>query len=459
VVTRQFDATKSLSITGQNFVAFRDYIPRDQGGPTRTIEGVQVVFGGDLANIPGLISPADAAGKVIVIRNQIAPLVNQQQFNDRYGQAAGILLTSMDRIPEEIVAALRESQMEFNPQASSTVVPTFAYVTTAMAERLMGGKIEGMRTGTAGATMRGSIAFNTVPSANPVRNVIGIVRGTDAALRNEYVVVGAHSDHVGTEPVAVDHDSLLLANRMFRRGGADSPEPQLSAQQLAQLRAARDSVARLRAPRRDSIYNGADDDASGSMAILEVAELFARGNQKPRRSVLFIWQTSEELGLWGSEYFTDHPTVPRGNIVANINIDMIGRGGPQDIENGGNDYLQLLGSKRLSQEYGALVERVNAKPEHSFRLDYAFDAPGHPQQYYCRSDHWNYARYGIPTVFFSTGGHADYHMLTDEPQYINYPHYLKVTRFIADVAMTVAAMDARPKLDKPAPGPTAQCVQ
>jgi hypothetical protein len=307
--------------------------------------------------------------------------------------------------------------------------------------------------------MRGSIVFNTVPVTNPVRNVIGIVRGTDATLRNEYVVVGAHSDHVGTDPVAVDHDSLLLANKMFRRGGADSPEPQLSPQQVAQLRAARDSVAKLRAPRRDSIYNGADDDASGSMAILEVAEMLARGNQKPRRSVLFIWQTSEELGLWGSEYFTDRPTVPRENIVANINIDMIGRGGPQDIENGGNDYLQLLGSKRLSQEYGALVERVNAKPEHNFKLDYAFDAPGHPQQYYCRSDHWNYARYGIPTVFFSTGGHADYHMVTDEPQYINYPHYLKVTRFIADVALTVAGLDARPKLDKPVPGPTAQCVQ
>jgi Zn-dependent M28 family amino/carboxypeptidase len=152
--------------------------------------------------------------------------------------------------------------------------------------------------------------------------------------------------------------------------------------------------------------------------------------------------------------------VPRDSIVANINIDMIGRGSAQDVAGGGNDYLQLLGSKRLSTEYGALVERVNAKPEHSFRLDYTFDAPNHPQQYYCRSDHWNYARYGIPTVFFSTGGHSDYHMVTDEPQYIDYPHYLRVARFIADVALTVANQDARPKLDKPmAVKPAPQCVQ
>jgi hypothetical protein len=121
--------------------------------------------------------------------------------------------------------------------------------------------------------------------------------------------------------------------------------------------------------------------------------------------------------------------------------------------------LQILGSRRLSTEYGNWVEEVNTRPEFSFKFDYQFDANGHPQQYYCRSDHWNFARWGIPTVFFSTGSHPDYHMVTDEPEYIDYDHYAKVVRFVGALATDVAGRPNRPAVDKAKPDPHGECKQ
>ena len=134
----------------------------------------------------------------------------------------------------------------------------------------------------------------------------------------------------------------------------------------------------------------------GSVALLEIAESVAKAGPKPRRSLLFIWHTGEEEGLFGSRYFTDNPTVPRDSIVAEINVDMIGRGDSGDIEGGGPGYIQVIGSRRLSTELGDLVEKVNTDSGFGLKFDYQFDAPGHPQQYYCRSDHYMYARFGIP---------------------------------------------------------------
>jgi Zn-dependent M28 family amino/carboxypeptidase len=221
-----------------------------------------------------------------------------------------------------------------------------------------------------------------------------------------------------------------------------------------------DSARALRPARPDSIYNGADDDASGSMALLEIAEAFAGAPAKPKRSLLFVWHTGEEAGLFGAQYFTDNPTVPRDSIVAQLNVDMIGRGTQDDLSQGGPAYVQLIGSRRLSQELGGLVETVGraARPT-PFRFDYTYDANGHPEQYYCRSDHYMYARYGIPVVFFSTGGHRDYHMVTDEPQYLAYPKFAAVTQLIHDVAARVANLDHRPALSGPKPDPRGQCVQ
>jgi len=211
------------------------------------------------------------------------------------------------------------------------------------------------------------------------------------------------------------------------------------------------------------VYNGADDDGSGSVAVLEIAEAFAKSNPKPKRSIIFVWHTGEEAGLLGSQWFTDHPTVARDSIVAQLNMDMVGRGDAFDYTGpttpGGPDYLQLVGSRRLSTELGDLVEAVNKTERHPLQIDYAFDANGHPERIYCRSDHYNYARYGIPITFFTTGLHMDYHQLTDEPQYIDYEHMAHVTQLVHDAAVAVANLDHRVVVDKPKPDPHAACVQ
>jgi hypothetical protein len=294
----------------------------------------------------------------------------------------------------------------------------------------------------------------------PGRNVIAVLPGRDPALRGQYVAIGAHNDHVGFAPgVSYDHDSLRAANLVLRPQGAEGSARLAANADLERIRATLDSLRRIRPARRDSIFNGADDDASGSMGLLEIAEALATAPVRPRRSVLFVWHTGEELGLYGAQYFTDHPTVPRDSVVAQINVDMIGRGGVNDLPGGGPGYLQLIGSRRLSNELGDLVEAVNQRRARPFKFDYQYDASGHPQQFYCRSDHYMYARYGIPVVFISTGGHVDYHMVTDEPQYIDYDKLRDVTQFIHDVAMEVANRPARLAVDKPKPDPKGDCVQ
>jgi Zn-dependent M28 family amino/carboxypeptidase len=220
-----------------------------------------------------------------------------------------------------------------------------------------------------------------------------------------------------------------------------------------------DSLHRIRPARRDSIANGADDDGSGTVTVLEIAEALAAMPEKPKRSVIFVWHTAEEKGLLGSRWFTEHPTVPREQIVAQLNMDMVGRGSAADITGGGPDYLQLVGSRRVSTELGDIVEAVNSASSRPFKFDYQFDANGHPERIYCRSDHYNYARYGIPITFFTTGLHPDYHQVTDEPQYIDYEHMTRIAGLVRDIAVRVANLDHRPKVDKPLADPTAACIQ
>ena len=158
----------------------------------------------------------------------------------------------------------------------------------------------------------------------------------------------------------------------------------------------------------------------------------------------------------------------RDSIVAQLNMDMVGRGAASDVTgatkdgevmHGGPTYLQLVGSRRLSKELGDIVEQVNTQGRHGFTFDYAMDANGHPMNIYCRSDHYEYARYGIPITFFTTGGHSDYHQVTDEAQYIDYDHMARVTRLVEAVTVRVANLDHRVAVDQPKPDPRGVCRQ
>ncbi len=217
-------------------------------------------------------------------------------------------------------------------------------------------------------------------------NTVGILEGSDPALRDEYLVYSAHMDHVGIEP-----------------------------------------------GRADSIYNGADDDASGTAGVIELAEAFSRPGARPRRSVVFLTVSGEEKGLWGSRYYSEHPTVPLDRIVANINIDMIGRNWPDTIVAIGKEHSDL----------GATLERVNAAhPELGMS---AIDDRWPEERFYFRSDHYNFARKGVPILFFFNGVHPDYHQVTDSPEKIDAEKESRILRLLFYLGQDVANAPERPK--------------
>jgi hypothetical protein len=464
-IARRFSPSASLSFDGGTLTAFQDYVTSPfRGASPRSLDGAQVVYGGVMGDSANTLTAAQASGKLVVLSSNGA-----QQFRagpgSPYAGAAAIAVVVGPSLTAGTLAQGRTASMTLRPAAGAPAVATTLFVTRAAAERLLGAPIDGMAVGTTGRTLHANGQF--VEADAPTRNVVAILRGSDPALRGEFVAIGAHSDHIGIRAAgAVDHDSLHLYNarRWFATenpsGARLTPEQQRAVQaNIAAIRINYDSVRALHPVRRDSINNGADDDGSGTVTVLEVAEAFANAPVKPKRSLLFVWHTGEEKGLLGSRWFTDHPTVPRDSIVAQINIDMVGRGAAADLAAGSPRYLQLVGSRRLSTELGDLTETVNRGEAMPFTFDYAFDANGHPENIYCRSDHYNYARYGIPVVFLTTGLHGDYHQVTDEPQYIDYPHMARVGQFVHDLADRVAGLDHRPVVDKPKPDPMGSCRQ
>jgi hypothetical protein len=472
---RALGASSALLADGKPVALGADVLPVPPVGglpfaSRRTFEGVQVVYGGRLGDPATAITPQQAAGKLVVLA---APLGADGKPDFAFWKypalrnffgAAAIAFTTLELTPEEIVGYFREPAAQLGaespPPAGQPPRPAAMLLSARGAAQLLGAPIESLKPGAVGRPVSGTFEFAVAPPPEPARNVVAVLRGSDPVLRNQYVAIGAHNDHVGVQRHPVDHDSLRAFNRVVRPMGADSPTRPATAGDMARVRAILDSLrAKHGGARPDSIANGADDDGSGTVSVLEIAQALAAMPTKPKRSFLFVWHTGEEKGLYGSTWFTDHPTVPRDSIVAQLNIDMIGRGSATDLPNGGPAFLQLIGSRRLSTELGDLVESTNARTNAGFRFDYSFDADGHPENYYCRSDHYMYARYGIPIVFFSTGGHVDYHQVTDEPQYIDYAHMARVATLVRDVALNVANLDHRVVVDRPKPDPNGTCRQ
>lgn len=460
LITMAADTAASvLSAAGQSLQPYVDYLPRNQGPRGRAFDGVPVVFAGTWG-AADLLGGDAVAGKAVVVRvpDDNASVV-KLQAQQRFAQAAAIVIANFDLMEPELRDQLSRSGMALDrgQPLEGPDWPSYLHITRATAARILGvNDLAQASVGKEGTPIRGRTAFKVVPVAS--YNVVAILRGSDPQLRSEYVAVGAHSDHVGTGP-AVDRDSLRAFNLELRRkqlanGGRITPDL------YASVRVNMDSIRRAHpTPRLDSIYNGADDDGSGSMAVLEVARAFSAERARPKRSILFVWHTGEELGLFGADHFSDNPTVPREQIVAQLNYDMVGRGGPGEETGGGPNYAQLIGSRRLSTQLGDLVEKVSREKGYNWAFDYQYDAPGHPEQFYCRSDHYMYARHGIPVVFMSTGGHADYHQVTDEVENIDFEKLSKVTRFARDLAAEVANLPQRPVVDKPKPDPRGRCVQ
>jgi len=218
-------------------------------------------------------------------------------------------------------------------------------------------------------------------------NVVGILEGSDPGLKHEYVVYSAHMDHLGVgAPV-----------------------------------------------NGDSVYNGADDDASGTIAVVEAAEAFAQLEPRPRRSIIFLTVSGEEKGLWGSAYFTENPPVPLAQVVADLNLDMVGRNW--------RDTIVVIGKEH--SDLGATLNRVGAAhPELGLR---PIDDLWPEQSYYTRSDHYNFARRGVPILFFFNGTHPDYHRVSDSPDKIDVEKEARIIKLAFYVGLEVANAAQRPR--------------
>lgn len=255
------------------------------------------------------------------------------------------------------------------------------------------------------------------------RNVVAIVEGTDPKLKQTYVGFGAHYDHVG-----------------YAQGGViQGPTgPRRSA-----------SVGRVTANAVDDrVWNGADDDGSGTVALMALAKAFAKG-PKPKRSLIFIWFTGEERGLWGSRFFADHPTVPIDSMVAVLNVDMIGRN--QDNKPEEANVVYLVGSDRISTELHEMSEAANKAMPAPITLDYSYNDPADSESLYTRSDHYSFAVKGIPVIFYTTGTHPDYHANTDGVDKIEWEKMAAITRLIYGTAVKVANLDHAPARDNKGP--------
>ncbi len=253
----------------------------------------------------------------------------------------------------------------------------------------------------------------TVVQTRLTRNVLGRVRGAEPALRDSWVILGAHYDHVGYAEFAVQPNEGAFTGIC---PGQTRPTP---------------------AP-GDRIFNGADDDGTGTVALLAIAKAYARG-PKPKRSVLFVWHAGEEAGLYGSRYMADHPVVPLDRVSAQLNVDMIGR---NQCDNPAEaNVLYLVGSDRISSELHATGELANAASARPMTLDYSYNDPADMEQLYYRSDHFSYAARGVPVTFFTTGLHRDYHYVTDDVSRIDFAKMTRVTSLIYDTSWRIANLD------------------
>jgi Zn-dependent M28 family amino/carboxypeptidase len=244
-----------------------------------------------------------------------------------------------------------------------------------------------------------------VVSTELTKNVVGMVEGSDPALKDTYVLFGSHLDHTGYRPSAA-----------AGRGGGGGAQPDSSEPP-------------------DLINNGADDDGSGSTGLLGIAKAFATG-PKPKRSVVFVWHAGEEAGLLGSRYMADHPVVPIEQVQAQLNIDMIGRNRDDDPEQ--SNTVFVIGADRISTDLHNLLVDSNQTMAQPLTLDYEYNDPSDRNSFYTRSDHYSYAAKGIPIAFFFTGTHPDYHRASDEVDKILFPKLTRIAQLVYQAGFHVA---------------------
>jgi hypothetical protein len=391
---------KSLEVNGRAFEFDKDFA-LNVNNYSSTIAGSEVVYVGS-----GLVDSSrndykdvSAAGKIVLITNA------QQRFGQMSYQAvaqrngAVAILVVQSNFP-------RRTPSLKGPQSISrfrrTILPNTYFISEEVAKAIVGEDWTKVKDGKGPAKSYNAnvlLQIEKTTSKTESTNVIGYLEGTD--LKDQYVFITAHYDHLGK----------------------------------------RDTV----------IYYGADDDASGTCAVIEIAEAFVKAKaagKGPRRSIVFMAVSGEEEGLWGSAFYSDHPTFPLENTTVDLNIDMIGRIDPKRKVGDSMNYVYIVGDDKLSSDLKPISTSMNEKYT-KLELDYKYNDPKDPERIYFRSDHFNFARKGVPIIFYFNGTHADYHRPTDTPEKINFPLYTKRTKLIFYTAWDMANRNEMLKRDIP----------
>jgi hypothetical protein len=433
--TTDASATK-VEINGQNLVYGEDFFAE----PTAGSVNAPLIFGshGWFHKAKGIdgFSGLDVKGKTVVVYSDgLPPGMTNADFQGQWGVdfgdpqlharakgAAGLIVVATGNVQANWARIRQQRERsriaieKLRESVGGEPIPTI-FISQKAANALFEGETANPLS-TADAK---AFAFNTSKKASikvaaksertPTQNVVGIIEGSDPVLKNEYVSIGAHYDHDGVRP---------------------------------------------NAPGDDKIWNGADDDGSGTTAVFAMAEALAKSPKKPKRSMLFLWYAGEEKGLLGSEYFTKFPTVPFDKITVNINIDMIGRSrkadntDQRDKDLSGENEVYVIGSKMMSTTLGEVTEGIN-KNFLNMTYNYKYDDPKDTNRFFFRSDHFNFAVRGIPAVFFFNGVHRDYHQAGDHPDKIDYARMEKITRTIFLTMWELGDLKERPKVDKELP--------
>lgn len=415
--TRLHSTATSLSIGGTTAVLGKDFLPRNLTSADLDAEAVFIASG--YANRSKNIDPYadfDVKGKVIVTDGSLPEGVTMRDvFQDsnwespddaaaRLGALAVITISGSDSNAawERSVERLSQGGRYRMDSGDAKAVPSIT-VSKSLGESLR----SGISAGTGSAPhVRLKLAVQV--DEQHTQNVIGIIPGSDPQLKAEYIALGAHYDHVGI-------------------GRPDASG--------------------------DTIYNGADDDGSGTVALLEIARTVAQGT-KPKRSLIFVWHCGEEKGLWGSQYFAANPTIDFHNLILQINLDMIsmskkpGDTNPKNANLAGPNELFVIGPRIVSSDITKTVEDVNNS---TLKLDLNphYDSLDDPERIFFRSDHYSYVAKGVPAVFFFSGPHEFYHQPGDQVDKVDFAKLTKATKLMYALAFEFASQSTRPRIDGP----------
>ncbi|MGZ5255710.1 MAG: M28 family peptidase [Flavitalea sp.] len=386
----------SIQVNGKKFDLDKDFTVNMGLNYSATIPAREVVFvgAGVIDSSKNDYANADVKGKVILVMpGTAAPAANTRRMSYAVQEAAmkngaAAILVVQNNFPRKAMNAKGNASVN---GFRSTIYPNTFYISEAIAKEILGSDLDAAKAGSLQAKSYQTellLDFRKIQLTAQSSNVVGVIEGSDK--KDEFLVLTSHYDHLGK----------------------------------------RDTV----------IYYGADDDGSGTVSVIELAEAFAtakKDGKGPRRSIVFMTVSGEEKGLWGSAYYGDNPIFPLDKTTANLNIDMIGRIDPKRKQGDSTNYVYVVGDDKLSTDLRPISEAVNKKYS-KLELDYKFNDPKDTERIYYRSDHYNFAKKGVPIIFYFNGTHADYHRPTDTPDKINYDVMEKRARFVFYTAWEMA---------------------